>query len=215
MTFIEEFAQEFVAVYNSKNEKEICHKARILVGEINKDEYQFTRTTHPYAMATALYHLLSDEAKLTDEESIPVAKLLYYCLLKNYLINNDTDISDVKYADLIGGCQLGIIFMTKFMKFIAFSIISGIAHYMPDGARKHLGNQLLFFCKTVQHAETMHFHHFIGDELMEEYKELAQELNQYLPKVADLSILKCECTPIIEQICKDIEFDCALRGNEF
>ena len=120
MTFIEELTQEFVSMYTSKNEKEIIHKARFLVREINRNEFQFMMTKHPYAVARALYYLLSDEAKLTDEESVPVAKLLYYCLLKNYLTNSNADVSDANFSDLIGGCQLGVIFMTKYIKFVAF-----------------------------------------------------------------------------------------------
>ena len=60
MTFIEELTQEFVSTYSSKNEKEIIHKARMLVREINRNEFQFMMTKHPYAVARALYYLLSD-----------------------------------------------------------------------------------------------------------------------------------------------------------
>lgn len=215
MAFIDEIAQEFITIYDSKDEKEISHKARVFVQAIKKNEYQFTRTAHPYAMATALYYLLSDEAKLTDEECIPVAKLVYYCLLKNYRENCNTGVSDVKYADFIGGCKLGIIFMTKFMKFIAFSVISGIAQYMPSHAQKHLGNQLLLFCKEVEHAEIIHFHHFFSKDLEKESHEIIQGFKEYMPNVADVSALKHECAPVIEQICKDIEFDCAIKTNDF
>lgn len=211
MSFIEEIVQEFVSIYNSKNEKEISHKAKVLVRKINRDEFQFTQTAHPYAMATALYYLLSDEAKLTEEECIPVAKLTYYCLLKNYLENSNTNVDDAKYTDFIGGCKLGIIFMTKFMRFIAFSVISGIAHYIPDAARKHLGHQILLFHKIVENAETMHFHHFFSEELEKEYREIILAFKQYMPKVTDISALKQKCSPIMEQICKDIESDCAMN----
>lgn len=215
MTFIEELTQEFVSMYTSKNEKEIIHKARILVREIKRNEFQFMMTKHPYAVARALYYLLSDEAKLTDEESVPVAKLLYYCLLKNYLTNSNANASDANFFDLIGGCQLGVIFMTKYIKFVAFFIISDIAHYLPDAARKHAGNQLLLFCKTVCQAEITHNHHLVEDNLMREYDNFIHELNQHLPEVTDILALKHECTPVIEQICEEIRFDCALKDNDF
>ena len=79
---------------------------------------------------------------------------------------------------------------------------------MPDAARKHAGNQLLLFCKTVCQAEITHNHHLVEDNLMREYDNFIHELNQHLA-------LKHECTPVIEQICEDIRFDCALKDNDF
>ena len=53
------------------------------------------------------------------------------------------------------------------------------------------------------------------DNLMREYDNFIQGLNQYLPEVTDILALKHECTPVIEQICEEIRLDCALKDNDF
>ena len=80
---------------------------------IKRDEWQFREVKHTYLIARAMYYLLRVNDRLSSEDNGAIVRLVYYCLLRNYLENKDVLSTDIKYADLISGCELAFVVMCK------------------------------------------------------------------------------------------------------
>ena len=96
MKSIEQIANEFMTAYSSGNEEETSRRANIFARAIKRDEWQFKKVEHTYAMARAMYYLLRANDRLSSDDSGAIVRLVYYCLLRNYSENSDVLSTDTK-----------------------------------------------------------------------------------------------------------------------
>lgn len=187
MTTLENLLNEFLTNYRLGKKEEYSKVADILLNNIKRDEKQFAYTKHSYMAATALYQLfLQKEKPLSYEQSEVVMKLIYVCLLNNFLDNKDVATSDSKYLDLIGGSQLAVIVLLQNPEFFTSILITTVG-YMPNYAQKILFNQLRLFGGIVKDAHERNIHYPIGDDRLSDFFESAyKEMYPGLPTGADL-----------------------------
>lgn len=200
MTTIENLLNEFLTNYRLGKKEEYTKVANILLNNIQRDEKQFSYTKHSYMAATALYYLfIQHEKPLSYEQSAEVTKLIYVCLINNFLDNKDVDSSDPKYLDLIGGSQLAIIVLLQNSDFFMSELITTVG-YMPNYAQMIMKSQLLLFGGIVKDANERHIHHRIDDQLYELYEVFHEQMYQRLPTGVDLRNLKNESATVLENI---------------
>ncbi|WP_277234787.1 hypothetical protein [Phocaeicola salanitronis] len=204
MRTIDEIAKNFIAAYNLGDKNELLRQYELLLSKVNSNEWEFRRIEHYYLVGKALYYLQEEDKAntLTDEEYGTIDKLIYYCLLKNYLRNKDVDPTNGKYGDLIGGCELGVYIICMEHEFLNFELIR--AGFLPSYPPKCLRNQLLLFWGTVNEAKKINC--FYSTNMFEEItNELEQQFNVQLPMGEDWQKFKIECLPILENVVVNLE----------
>ena len=214
---IEELAKDFISAYSSGIKEEIVQKAKIFFLYVNRNENEFRVITHYYTMARALYYLLqldNNQFSLTDEESSSIVRLVYYCLLKNYSINNEVKPSEIKYADIVGGSELACITICQYGNFLIYAILSGSLLYMPNYSHKHLSNQLMLFGGIVKEANENNHYHSLDNNISEQFKELSKEVYQQLPIKEELRDLKKACNSIIQDITRGLSMGFKEEEND-
>lgn len=206
MKLIEKLAKEFISEYSSGDRQSAVKTARIILREIEKDEWQFKGLAHNYAVARALYYLLSlEELSLIDEEYRNIVKLAYYCLLKNYSENVDVEISDAKYSDIIGGSELAFVVICENVNFLHQQILVGALNYLPAYAQKHLLDQARLFSGIVKEAIENHYNYSLDENLSKKFRDMVQELYDNIPTDENLKSFKVGCLPVIQSISDEME----------
>lgn len=205
MKSIDLIANEFMDAYNSGDEEVTSRKAEVFAKAIKRNEWQFKKVEHTYAIARAMYYLLRVNNRLSDDDCGAIIRLIYYCLLKNYSENNNVLSTDDKYADVIGGCELAFIIMCKSGQFIMYRILSEALGYMPNFAQKHVVNQMFLFGGIVKEANEKGYHHFLDTDISRRFNTLLQEVYENIPLGKELQLYKDNCTSVIKTIYKDIE----------
>lgn len=204
MGSIDEIAKNFMAAYNLGDKNELLRQYALLLSKVNSNEWEFRRIEHYYLVGKALYYLQEEDKAntLTDEEYGTIDKLIYYCLLKNYLRNKDVYPTNEKYGDLIGGCELGVYIICMEHEYLDFELVK--AGFFPFYSRKHLQNQMLLFGGIVNEAKRRNC--FYSTDMFQKITNgLEQQLNMRFPIEEDLQKLKIECLPIIESITTNLE----------
>lgn len=194
-----------MTAYNSGDEKETFRKADIFAKAIKKDEWQFRRVEHTYAMAKSMYYLLRVNDRLSSDDCGAIVRLVYYCLLRNYSENANTVSTDAKYADLVGGCELAFIILCKSGEFLMYRILTGALGYMPNYAQKHIVDQMRLFGGIVKEANLKGYHHILDANVSKRFKALLQEVYENIPTGEELQSYKDKCASVIKSISKDLE----------
>ncbi len=195
-----------MTAYNSGNEEETSRRANLFARAVKRDEWQFRKVEHTYAMAKAMYYLLRVNDRLSNDDSGAIVRLIYYCLLRNYSENSDVLSTDAKYADLIGGCELAFIVICKNEEFLMYRILSGALDYLPDIAQKHVVDQMLLFGGIVKEAHEKGYHHFLDADISTLFNSLLQEVYENIPIGEELQIYKDDCASVIKAISKNLEY---------
>ena len=204
MTPVKSLANEFLTVYNNGNKEEISLKAKILIRAIRPNEWQFRNAENPYMMARTLYTLLLETEQLSNIDYKSIIKIIYYCLLQNYLKYRDTTLRESNYGDYIGGCELGFIFLNQDGQFIINEILSGSLCFMPNYAQKYLIDQMLLFGGIVTEAKEKGYHHTLDAFVSKTFDDMEQEAAGYLPTGEYLRNYEENCNPTIELITEEI-----------
>lgn len=216
MKQIEEIAISFITAYNSSAKEEIAKKKQSLLNEINKNEFQLSKITHYYTMARALYYLLQEDNNnlfLTDEGYGSIVRLIYYCLLQNYFINNEVKPSDVKYKDIIGGSELACIIICENPEFLTYRILTAALHYMPNYSQKHISNQLRLFGGIIKESKENNYYHTLDKNISDVINQMLQNEHLVLPVGEELKKLKSTSIPIIQDIIRNLEM--GLKMEEY
>lgn len=210
MESIEQIANKFMAAYNSGNKEEISRSADVFAKAIKRNEWQLRMVKNMYAMSQAMYYLLRVNDRLSGDDSGAIVRLIYYCLLRNYLENSDVSVSDVKYADLIGGCELAFVVMCRDGRFIMYGILLGVLGYMPNIAQKYVVDQMRLFGGILKEAQEKGYHYFLDANTSASFHALMQEVYEYIPVGDELQKYKRENDSIIKTISEGIEsgFSC-------
>ncbi len=203
-----------MTAYNLGDEEKTSRKAAIFAKAIKKDEWQLKNVVHMYAMARAMYYLLKISSRLSNRDHDAIVRLIYYCLLRNYSENCNTLYTDVKYADVIGGCELAFVFMCENGQFLIYQILSGVLGYLPNLAQKHVVDQMLLFGGIVKEANEKGFHHFLDTRISTHFNTLLKEVDKNIPIDTGLQIYKDGCAPIIATISKDLENGFSYESDE-
>lgn len=205
MKTIEQLANEFMSAYNSADKEVTLRKADLLMKSIKKDEWQFTKVEHTYEVARSMYYLLKVEKELSNYDYETIVRLIYYCLLKNYAQNSDVISTDVKYKDLISGCELAFIVMCRNGQFLMYRLLSGALGYMPNFTQKHIVDQMLLFGGIVKDAYDNDYHYFIDRDISNSFSSLLQEVYENIPPSEELQSYKDNCMSVIKTIFKELE----------
>lgn len=210
MESIEQIANKFMTAYNSWNEEEISRSADVFAKAIKRNEWQLSMVKNMYAMSQAMYYLLRVNDRLSGDDSDAIVRLIYYCLLRNYSENSDVSAADVKYADLIGGCELAFVVMCRDGRFIMYGILLGLLGYMPNIAQKYVVDQMRLFGGIVKEAQEKGYHHFLDADTSASFHTLIQEVYEFIPVGDELQKYKRDNDSIIKTISKEIEvrFSC-------
>lgn len=190
-------AVNLIACYCYGNEEKALQQARTLLDMFKQNQYQFTTYRPQYLMAKAFYFLLRVfmNKDLSEEDDAAVAKLVYFYILKNYLVNNKCTPSDEMYEDYIGGCQFAVVIIVKCFKFISETIFPQI------GLTAHsLCTQLAFFYNILENAGITHIPLFVEEKLTEDYNEIIAAISEDMHETTDFAKLKQDNTIIIAGI---------------
>ena len=152
-----------------------------------------------------MYYLLRVDDRLSNDDCRAIVRLIYYCLLRNYSDNSDALSTDIKYADLVGGCELAFIIMCNNGEFLMYQILSGALGYLPNMAERYMVDQMFLFGGIVKEANEKGFHHFSDAEISRYFNSLLQEVYESIPSGEELIGYKDEYAPIIKTISKELE----------
>ena len=210
MESIEQIANKFMAAYNSGNKEEISCSADVFAKAIKRNEWQLSMVKNMYAMSQAMYYLLRVNDRLSGDDNDAIVRLIYYCLLRNYSENSDVSAADVKYAYLIGGCELAFVVMCGNGRFLMYRILSCALGYMPNIAKKHIVDQMRLFGGIVKEAQEKGYHHFLDADTSASFHTLIQEVYESIPVGDELQKYKRDNDSIIKTISEGIEcgFSC-------
>lgn len=194
-----------MAAYNSGNKEETSRRANIFAKAIKRDEWQFRKVEHTYAIARAMYYLLRVNDRLSNDDSGAIVRLVYYCLLRNYLESCNVSSTDAKYADLIAGCELAFIVMCKSGQFLIYRILVGALGYMPNFAEKYVVDQMRLFGGIVKEAHEKGFTVFLDADITMRFYKLLIEVYENIPIDEELQIYKEDCASVIKTITQELE----------
>jgi len=205
---IDEIAEKIVSSFNEKNARMVKNETVKMLCKIDRYESMFSMVDNPYLVAKSLYFMLTEDY-LTEDNQISCIKLAYYCLLNNYLKNNNKRPVDSGYEDLVSGCKLALVLFSMQNHYLKYSIIAGQALYInPD---THIRNQILLFGGIVKEAEMSQYNFPLEPIIGKYFTDIFKEIYSQLPGGKDLAILKENCTPVIKNIKTMIE--CNLKED--
>ncbi len=203
MNQIETLADNFLKAYYANTREEYQTYAKKLIRQLEKDEWQFRKIENNYNVAKALYYLnvQDDNDEISTDTNCTIYKLMYYCLLKNYI--SSTQKGDLN--SLIKGSKLALIILCEQAEYFMYGILTGELGYMPNYAQKHIGDQLKLFGGIVKEIGQS-----ISDELNDSfinrrYSEMAFELTPHFPTGINLESYKTGCISTIRKIANDLE----------
>lgn len=201
---IDEIAQNIVSSFNADDTIMLKMKTKDMLRQINSNESMFSVVQHPYLVAKSLYFMLTEDY-LTEDEQISVIKLVYFCLLNNYLKNSGCKSGEAGYEDLVSGCKLALVMISMQNQYLKYSIISGQARYINP--ETHIRNQILLFGGIAKEAEIAHCTYPLEDVINSYFVDIFNELYRHFPIGRDLAILKENCTPVIKNIKNSISIN--------
>lgn len=194
---IDEIAQKIISSFNAEDDVMLKANTKIMLHQIRHYESMFSVVKQPYVVAKSLYFMLTEDYLSTDEQMSAV-KLVYFCLLNNYLKNSDKKPVDSEYEDLVSGCKLALVLFSMQNQYLMYSIISGQAGYINP--ETHIRNQLFLFGGIVKEAVISHSVFPLEEIINRYFTGIFKELYNHLPTGRDLAILKENCTPVIKNI---------------
>lgn len=201
---IDQLAENIVSSFNVDDRASLKEATNFMLHKMKHHEGMFSVVKRPYIVAKSLYFMLTEDY-LSTEEQMSAVKLVYFCLLNNFLKNSDSRYSDAGYEDLVSGSKLALVLFSMQNQFLMYSVIAGQAGYINP--ETHLRNQMLLFGGITKEAETAHVNFPLEDIINNYYVDIFKELRPHLPIGEQLAAIKEQCTPIIKNIKRDISFN--------
>ena len=199
---IDEIAQKIVSSFKEDNAVVLKENTMDMLHQIEYYESRFSVVKHPYLVAKSLYFMLTEDY-LTEDNQVSCIKLIYFCLLNNYLKNKDRKSVDPEYEELVSGCKLALVLILMQNQYLMYPIIVGQAKFINP--ETHIRNQILLFGGIVKEAEMTHSIFPLEEVINRYFAEIFKELNNHLPIGKELTVLKENCTPVIENIKTSID----------
>lgn len=204
MERIEQIANDFMTAYNSGDKVELTKRSNSFLIAILSDEYQFTKITHTYMVARALYYLWRNSNRLDDNECNAITRLLYYCLLRNYAENANIEPTDTKYSDMIGGCELATVVICDNGGYLAHQVLAVELEIILPFAERKMTEQLILFAGMVKEANTMGYYQSLDAQISAEFKYGLREIYNTIPIGENLQPYKDKWPSLVGSIAKDI-----------
>ena len=201
---IDQLAENIVSSFNADDRATLKETAKFMLHKMKHHESMFSVVKRPYIVAKSLYFMLTEDY-LSTEEQMSVVKLVYFCLLNNYLKNCDSKYGDADYEDLVSGSKLALVLFSMQNQFLMYSVIAGQAGYINP--ETHLRNQMLLFGGIVKEAETDHVNFPMEDIINKYFMDIFKELRPHLPISEQLAAIKEQSTPVIKSIKRDISIN--------
>ena len=201
---IDQLAENIVSSFNVDDRASLKEATRFMLHKMKHHEGMFSVVKRPYIVAKSLYFMLTEDY-LTTEEQMSAVKLVYFCLLNNFLKNCDSRYGDAGYEDLVSGSKLALVLFSMQNQFLMYSIIAGQAGYINP--ETHLRNQMLLFGGIAKESEAVHANFPLEEIINRYYGNIFKELHSHLPVGLQLTTLKEQCTPVIKNIKRDISFN--------
>lgn len=193
---IDDIAETIVSSFNEREKLKLKDATMNMLSEIKIDEGMFTVVRKPYLVAKSLYFMLTQDY-LTSEEQTSVIKLVYFCLLNNYLKNCDSRPDVMEYKDLILGSKLALVLISMQNQYLMYSLLASQGYITPE---VHIRNQILIFGGVVKDAIIRNYDILPEDVINRYFVGIYEEINSYLPTGKELRDLKENCMPIIKNI---------------
>lgn len=199
---IEILADNFLKAYYANTKEEYRTYAKKLIRELEKDEWQFRNIENNYNVAKALYYLnvQDDNEEISTDTNCSIYKLMYYCLLKNYILSTQQG----NINSLINGSKLALIILCEQAEYFMYGILTGELGYMPNYAQKHIGDQLKLFGGIVKEVGQSRFDELNDSFINRRYSEMASELTPHFPTGISLESYKTGCSSTIKKIADDL-----------
>lgn len=194
---IDQLAENIVSSFNADDRATLKETTKFMLHKMKYHEGMFSVVKRPYIVAKGLYFMLTDDY-LSTEEQMSSVKLIYFCLLNNFLKNCDCKYGEAGYEDLVSGSRLALVLFSMQNQFLMYSIIAGQAGYINP--ETHLRNQMLLFGGIVKEAETAHVNFPLEDIVNKYFVDIFKELRPHLPIGERLAAIKEQCTPVIKSI---------------
>lgn len=192
---IDDIAETIVLSFNEGEKLKLKDATKNMLSEIKIDEGMFSVVRKPYLVAKSLYFMLTQDY-LTIEEQTSVIKLVYFCLLNNYLKNCDSKPGDMEYEDLILGCKLTLVLISMQNQYLMYILYSQ-GYITPE---MHIRNQILVFGGVVKNAKIKKYD-ILPEEVINRYfVGIYEEINSYLPTGEELRALKENSMSVIKNI---------------
>ena len=201
---IDQLAEIIVSSFNADDRATLKETAKFMLHKMKHHEGMFSVVKRPYIVAKSLFFMLTEDY-LSTEEQMSVVKLIYFCLLNNFIKNCDSKYSDAGYEDLVSGSKLALVLFSMQNQFIMYSIIAGQAGYINP--ETHLRNQMFLFGGIAKEAETAHIYFPLEDIINKYFVDFFKELYPHLPIGEQLAAIKEQSTPVIKSIKRDISIN--------
>lgn len=201
---IDQLAENISSSFNVDDRATLKETTKFMLHKMRHHESMFSVVNRPYIVAKSLYFMLTEDY-LSTEEQMSAVKLIYFCLLNNYLKNCDSKYGSREYEDLVSGCKLSLVLFSMQNQFLMYSIIAGQAGYINP--ETHLRNQMLLFGGIVKEAENAHDKFPLENVISRYFVDIFKELYNHMPTGRELATLKENCTPVIKSIKRDISLN--------
>lgn len=201
---IDQLSENIISSFNEDDREQLKEATKFMLHKMKHHEGMFSVVKRPYIVAKSLYFMLTEDY-LSSEEQMSAVKLVYFCLLNNYLKNCDSKHDEARYEDLVSGCKLALVLFSMQNKFLMYSVIAGQAGYINP--ETHLRNQMLLFGGIAKESETAHEKFPLEDIINQYYVDIFKELQPHLPIGIQLAAIKDQCTPVIKSIKRDISIN--------
>ncbi len=201
---IDQLAENISSSFNADDRATLKETTKFMLHKMRHHESMFSVVKRPYIVAKSLYFILTEDY-LSTEEQMSAVKLVYFCLLNNYLKNCDSKYGDAGYQDLVSGSKLALVLFSMQNQFLMYSIIAGQAGYINP--ETHLRNQMFLFGGIAKEAEVAHINFPLEDMINKYYVDIFRELRPHLPIGEQLAVIKERCAPVIKNIKRDISIN--------
>lgn len=200
-TRIDKIAQKIVSSYIGKKEEILAQNTREMLLELHRNEYAFSAVKYPYLVAKSLYYIWSS-GKLIEDDQIFCVRLIYFCLLNNYLKNAESNPGEANYKNLVLGCKLAIVLISMQREYLMYDVIHRAGYVIPE---THLRNQIHLFGGIIKEAENLNYLFPVEDIIGKYFKEIFKEIYSILPVGNDLAKLRESYGPTIKRIKMDMQ----------
>ena len=121
---IDQLAENIVSSFNVDDRVTLKETTKFMLHKMKHHEGMFSVVKRPYVVAKSLYFMLTEDY-LSTEEQMSAVKLVYFCLLTNFLKNCDSKHDDAGYEDLVSGSKLALVLFSMQNQFLMYSVIAG------------------------------------------------------------------------------------------
>lgn len=175
---IDQLAENIVSSFNADDTATLKETTKFMLNKMKHHEGMFSVVKRPYIVAKSLYFMLTEDY-LSTEEQMSAIKLVYFCLLNNFLKNCDSKYDEAGYEDIVSGSKLALVLFLMQNQFLMYSVIAGQAGYINP--ETHLRNQMLLFGGIAKEAEAAHVNFPLENIINQYFIDIFKELRPHLP----------------------------------